>query len=145
MLLDTHQFPAERVPDLIPFTALYLPLPIDKAPPLVTWAKFAVPIWNVWENEREPLEIRSSSQKPLVPGDRLVAFSVSLCRGYTRATIIAFAICQMLTVEDAASFTESEKEGFTKWTSQILSCPFHLQGLWAVIGRRIQGLGWKPC
>ena len=126
MLLDTHQFPAEGVPDLIPFPALYLPLPIDKAPPLVTWAKFAVPIWNAWENEREPLEIRSSSQKPLVPGDRLVAFSVSLCRGYTRATIIAFAICQMLTVEDAATFTESEKEGFTKWTSQILSCPSHL-------------------
>ena len=112
--MDQGHFPAEDVPDYVPFFSLYLPIPVDKAPPLITWSKFSVPIWSNWENEREPVEIRATTHKPLVPGDKLEPFSVAVCRGYTRCTIIAYAICHMLMVEDQASFSQREKEDFTR-------------------------------
>eukprot|EP00439_Symbiodinium_sp_Y106_P046886 s62_g6.t1 len=114
VLVDQGHFPAEDVPDYVPFFSLYLPIPVDKAPPLITWSKFSVPIWSNWENEREPVEIRATTHKPLVPGDKLEPFSVAVCRGYTRCTIIAYAICHMLMVEDQASFSQREKEDFTR-------------------------------
>lgn len=129
-MVDQGHFPADNVADYVPFFSLYLPIPIDKAPPIITWSKFSVPIWNNWENEREPLEIRPTTHKPLVPGDRLEPFSVSVCRGYTRATIIAYAICHMLMREDQASFSDKEKEDFTRRALQRVIFPARLVADW---------------
>ena len=112
--MDSCVFPTENIAANIPILALSLPIPVDQAPPLVTWAKFAPSIWTAWENERAPLEVRPQSAPLLLPGDRLTRASVGVCRGYSRSTIIAFAIARTLMIEDLATMMESEKEEFTR-------------------------------
>ena len=121
VLLNTHVFPSENKAADIPMLALSLPIPVDQAPPLVTWSKFAPSIWTAWENEREPLEVRPQAVPPLQAGDRLTRASVGVCRGYSRSTIIAFGIARTLMIEDLATMMESEKEEFTRWGS---TCSF---------------------
>ena len=89
VLLDHSTFPAENLATNVPLFSLFLPIPVDKAPPLVTWSKFAPSIWTNWENEREPMEVKPLSQNPLKPGDRLSRFCMGVCRGYSRSTILA--------------------------------------------------------
>ena len=110
--MDKWSFPGEGDPQSIPFLSLYLPLPVEKAPPFITWSKFCQSIWSQWENNREPLEIRATSS--MKPGDKLQPFSVAVCRGYSRATIIGFAICQTLLIEDVTQFSDDEKQQFTR-------------------------------
>ena len=112
--LDKTAFPAEGVPATIPLLSLYLPLPVEKPPPLVTWSKFAPSIWNEWEPNREPLEVKPLSHCPLQPGEGLKPCSVGICRGYTRATILCFALCQTLMVEDPTSFSQEEQDQFSR-------------------------------
>ena len=113
--LDSHGFPGENVAANIPLLSFSLPIPVDQAPPLVTWSKFAASIWSCWENEREPLEVRPLGTPPLQPGDLLSRASVGICRGYSRSTIIGFGIARTLMVEDIGTMPESEKEEFTRW------------------------------
>ena len=112
--MDQSNFPAEGIASNIPFFSLYLPLPVDRAPPMVTWAKFAPSIWTAWEGEREPFEVKATTHKVLSAGDRLEVASVGIARGYTRASIIAFAVARTLMVEDISTFSETEKSEFTK-------------------------------
>ena len=118
--MDHGNFPAEGIVSSIPFFSLYLPLPVDRAPPLITWAKFAPSIWTAWESEREPFEVKAATHKVLSPGDRLEVSSVGVARGYTRASIIAFGIARTLMVEDISTFSEAEKAEFTKQLAFII-------------------------
>ena len=114
VMVGNSCFPNEGIPTTMPLMALYLPVPVDKAPPLVTWSKFATSIWTQWEPHREPLEIKALSNDPMKPGDVLKPFTVGVCRGYSRATILAFAICQTLVVEDPATLSQEEQDEFTR-------------------------------
>ncbi|CAE7234456.1 unnamed protein product [Symbiodinium sp. CCMP2592] len=115
VVVDNHVFPSENIAANIPILALSLPIPVDQAPPLITWGKFAPSIWSAWENEREPLEVKPQASTQLKAGERLTRASVGVCRGYSRSTIIAFAIARTLMIEDLATMLESEKEEFTRW------------------------------
>ena len=112
--LQHYKFPDEGAPADVPLLSLYLPVPVDKAPPMVTWAKFAPSIWSAWEGNREPLEIRPLSHDILRPGDALALRKVGVCRGYSRATIIGFGICQTLMIEDQTSFSEEQLQEFDR-------------------------------
>ncbi|CAE7499646.1 unnamed protein product [Symbiodinium sp. CCMP2592] len=115
-----HTFPAENTAANIPLLSFSLPIPVDQAPPLVTWSKFAPSIFSCWENEREPLEVRPLGTPALRPGDLLSRASVAVCRGYSRSTIIGFGIARTLMVEDIGTMPESEKEEFTRWLLNVL-------------------------
>ena len=124
--LDSNLFPPENTAANIPIFALSLPIPVDQAPPLVTWGKFAPSIWTSWENEREPLEIKPLSSAMMTAGDRLTRASLGVCRGYSRSTIIAFGIARTLMIEDVATMMESEKEEFTRPGMHMLIPPSFL-------------------
>ena len=120
--MDKSTFPQENVAANVPLFALALPVPVDKAPPLVTWSKFAPSIWSSWENEREPMEVKPMVHNGLQSGDHLSKFSIAVVRGYSRSTVLAYGIAQTLMVEDLATLSDAEKEEFTR---PLQSVKFH--------------------
>ena len=74
--------------------------------------RWAETIWHGFEKTREPLEVFPAPG--LNPGDALSGNTVSLAKGYTRVSILVYAMAQTLMVEDLTDVDDSEKDFFTK-------------------------------
>ena len=117
MNLDNYRFPASDGMTQIPFLAFNLTKPLEGFPPKVQWDRWSQSIWHNFERTREPFEIYGLG---LEPGQVLEPMSVLLTKGYTRMSIIAFAIIQTLLVEDQTQLSEHERDFFTSFPDSDL-------------------------
>ena len=109
--MEKQNFPSEDGAVLIPLLALDFAKPVDGWPPRVQWERWAESIWSGSETNREPIEVRPVKVNP---GDLLDPTSIAITKGFTRASLIAFAVIQTLLVEDQTKLEDSERDYFTQ-------------------------------
>ncbi|CAE7762057.1 hypothetical protein AK812_SmicGene34282 [Symbiodinium microadriaticum] len=118
--LENFKFPKEDGPDSLPVLAFNMVKPTEGFPPLVQFQRWCESIWFSFEKSREPLEVHPLD---VLPGERLEQGGVGLTKGFTRSSVILYAIIRTVMIEDPESFSDTEKEFFTTWLVDVLLLP----------------------
>ncbi|CAE7407664.1 unnamed protein product, partial [Symbiodinium necroappetens] len=118
--LENFKFPKEDGPDSLPVLAFNMVKPTEGFPPLVQFQRWCESIWFSFEKSREPLEVHPLD---VLPGERLQQGGVGLTKGFTRSSVILYGIIRTVMIEDPESFSDTEKEFFTTWLTNVLVLP----------------------
>lgn len=134
-------FPAEstRSPMLIPLDSLCWPVPSSGLPPALDWFTHLLSIvTDNYDSRRAPVDIKPVHSE--LVAKPLESASVSLVKGFTRSSIVAFAL--LVTFErDLSDLSEDDADSLTRPGSYNGICPVlldqhrtgALNGFWFVV------------